>query len=300
VSDEPSIDPQPGDIGDGMVEIRGATEITGQRGTRAVPGAPGEPSSHDRGATHGQPVRDLGGHRTEPLDPAAHLGSGGGSTTSDPGRVHPIIPGPPDLATSAPDPTEPPDLTTSPPEVSLPAADAGQADVEAVQEEFLAQAPAPLPPVGGPPAETRAGGSGSGRARGRAAAAAALLGAGASILAAIRRRRARASSDPARLSPAEAPAAVAAEAPARSPAPAAPPATSGPPADVEVSLTAGVTTDDDPTTLSADASRHLDLPQRRASEQAAREAAAEPPEGASNVSLTAGVVPPDHPADERR
>jgi hypothetical protein len=75
---------------------------------------------------------------------------------------------------------------------------------------------------------------------------------------------------------------------------------SGPPADVEVSLTAGVTTDDDPTTLSADASRHLELPQERAREEAERAAAAEPPEGASNVSLTAGVVPPDHPADERR
>jgi hypothetical protein len=129
------------------------------------------------------------------------------------------------------------------------------------------------------------------------------------VLAAVKRRR-DAARRPAPV--AQVPAATAVdEAPQAQPqlAPPPAPAPAAPPADVEVSLTAGVTADDDPTTLTSGDAKHLDLPQerRRAEAEAAdaeREAAAPgPSEGAANVSLTAGVIPPDArtpTADERR
>jgi len=99
MSDEPSIDPQPGEIGDGLVEIPGATEIVSPSAEGAIAGSgrdrgPAGGSGADAGEREGgEPVPDLTGARSEPLDPAADLGSGGGSTTSDPGRQNPIQPG---------------------------------------------------------------------------------------------------------------------------------------------------------------------------------------------------------------
>ena len=94
MSDEPSIDPQPGEIGDGLVEIPGATEILSPSAEGSIAGprgdrGPGTGAADDRA----EPVPDVTGSRTEPLDPSADLGSGGGSTTSDPGRQNPINPG---------------------------------------------------------------------------------------------------------------------------------------------------------------------------------------------------------------
>ncbi len=94
MSEEPSIDPQPGEIRDGLVEVHGATEIVSPSAEGAL--SRGDAAPEPGGATDdagGEPVPDLTGARTEPLDPSAHLGSGGGSTTSDPGRQNPINPG---------------------------------------------------------------------------------------------------------------------------------------------------------------------------------------------------------------
>ncbi len=234
MSQEPSIDPQPGEIGDGVVEIHGATEITGRRGIR--------PADATTGA---QPVH-----------------------------------GPP-IAADSPEPR-------------------GEHGAEYSSVPAPIRAPAPM-----------AGGASAGpsprRRRARAGAVALILGAGASVLAAVKRRR-DAARRPAPV--AQVPAATAVdEAPQAQPQLAPPSAPSAPPADVEVSLTAGVTADDDPTTLTSGDAKHLDLPQerRRAEAEAAdaeREAAAPgPSEGAANVSLTAGVIPPDArtpTADERR
>jgi hypothetical protein len=94
MSDEPSIDPQPGQIADGMVEIHGATEIVDGRAAGISPGAGDLEAGGSTSAEGGTPVPDLTGRRSpEPLDAAADLGSGGGSTTADPGRQHPIDPG---------------------------------------------------------------------------------------------------------------------------------------------------------------------------------------------------------------
>ena len=97
MSDEPSTDPQPGEIGEGQVDVPGGTEILSPSAEGAIASsgrdrAP-EGSSGADAVEGGEPVPDLGGTRAEPLDPAADLGSGGGSTTSDPGRQDPINPG---------------------------------------------------------------------------------------------------------------------------------------------------------------------------------------------------------------
>ena len=91
--DEPSIDPQPGEIGEGRVDVPGGTEIVSPSAEGAIARSNREGDTGAGTDAGGQPVPDLGGSRAEPLDPAADLGSGGGSTTSDPGRQNPINPG---------------------------------------------------------------------------------------------------------------------------------------------------------------------------------------------------------------